>query len=239
MRRGAASWRARSQGQVRLHALGPRHPRPGPPLDGPRRALLALPAAGRGGPRAWTSRRRRCRRSTSRPACRWTRGEEPEALRLDDHHELDLEPAIRDAISLAEPIAPLCRPDCPGLCRVCGPDLAADPAHAHPTRSIDPRLAVLAGPARRTCPRPARRATTPTSHAQKEQRSPMGVPKRRVSSTRQARAPLASRADRPQLEECPHCHQPKRSHHACPNCGWYGGREAVKIREKKPSEQGA
>ena len=41
---------------------------------------------------------------------------EPEALRLTDHHEVDLEPSVRDAISLAEPIAPLDRPDCPGLC---------------------------------------------------------------------------------------------------------------------------
>jgi uncharacterized protein len=69
--------------------------------------------------------------------------DEPEVMRLTDHHELDLEPAIRDAISLAEPIAPLCRPDCPGLCRVCGQDLAGDPAHAHP-EELDPRLAILA-----------------------------------------------------------------------------------------------
>jgi uncharacterized protein len=69
--------------------------------------------------------------------------DEPEAMRLTDHHELDLEPAIRDAISLVEPIAPLCRPDCPGLCRVCGLDLAGDPAHAHP-EELDPRLAMLA-----------------------------------------------------------------------------------------------
>ena len=46
--------------------------------------------------------------------------DEPDALRLTDHHEVDLEPSIRDAISLAEPIAPLDRPDCPGLCPVCG-----------------------------------------------------------------------------------------------------------------------
>ena len=69
---------------------------------------------------------------------------EPDALRLDDHHELDLGPAIRDAISLAEPIAPLCRPDCPGLCEICGADLTDDPGHAHPDADIDPRLAPLA-----------------------------------------------------------------------------------------------
>lgn len=70
--------------------------------------------------------------------------EEPEALRLDDHHDLDLEPAVRDAISLAEPIAPLCRPDCPGLCIICGAELAADPGHGHADADGDPRLAVLA-----------------------------------------------------------------------------------------------
>jgi uncharacterized protein len=69
---------------------------------------------------------------------------EPDALRLDDHHELDLEPAVRDAILLAEPIAPLCRPDCPGLCVTCGADLASDPQHGHPDEDIDPRLAAMA-----------------------------------------------------------------------------------------------
>jgi uncharacterized protein len=70
---------------------------------------------------------------------------EPGALRLDDHHELDLEAVIRDAISLAEPIAPRCRPDCPGLCEVCGADLAADPEHRHLDDDVDPRLAAMAG----------------------------------------------------------------------------------------------
>jgi uncharacterized protein len=67
-----------------------------------------------------------------------------EVLRLTDHHELDLEPAVRDAISLAEPIAPLCRPDCPGLCESCGADLAMEPGHAHPDDEVDPRLAAMA-----------------------------------------------------------------------------------------------
>jgi len=69
---------------------------------------------------------------------------EPEALRLDDHHELDLAEPIREAISLAEPIAPLCRPECRGLCAVCGADLNEDPDHDHGTLPVDPRLAGLA-----------------------------------------------------------------------------------------------
>lgn len=69
---------------------------------------------------------------------------EPEAVRLTAHHELDLEPLVRDAIQLAEPIAPLCRPDCPGLCPVCGADLSL-PGHVPHDEAIDPRLAALQG----------------------------------------------------------------------------------------------
>ncbi len=68
--------------------------------------------------------------------------DEPEALRLTDHHEVDLGPSIRDAISLAEPIAPLDRPDCPGLCPVCGLPLD-EGIHDHPDEDIDPRLEAL------------------------------------------------------------------------------------------------
>ena len=70
--------------------------------------------------------------------------DEPDALRLDDHHELDLAEPIREAISLAEPIALLCRPDCRGLCSVCGVDLNGVTEHDHPDELLDPRLAALA-----------------------------------------------------------------------------------------------
>lgn len=69
---------------------------------------------------------------------------EPDASRLTDHHELDLETAVREAIILAEPIAPLDRPDCPGLCPVCGEPLD-EGTHEHPTDDIDPRLEALRG----------------------------------------------------------------------------------------------
>jgi uncharacterized protein len=69
---------------------------------------------------------------------------EPDVVRLTDHHELELEPLVREAVSLAEPIAPLCREDCPGLCIACGERLG--PGHAdHPEDDIDPRLAALRG----------------------------------------------------------------------------------------------
>ena len=71
-------------------------------------------------------------------------GDEPDALRLTGHHELDLETPVREAIQLAEPIAPLCRPDCPGLCIVCGRRLD-EGSHDHPDDEVDPRLEALRG----------------------------------------------------------------------------------------------
>lgn len=63
-------------------------------------------------------------------------------IRLTDHHELDLERSVREAIQLAEPIAPLDRPDCPGLCVVCGLPLD-EGSHDHPDDDVDPRLEAL------------------------------------------------------------------------------------------------
>ena len=72
------------------------------------------------------------------------REEEPDALRLDDHHELDLDQPVREAIFLAEPITLLCREECRGLCPTCGVDLNAVTDHSHTEEAIDPRLAALA-----------------------------------------------------------------------------------------------
>ncbi len=68
-------------------------------------------------------------------------GEDPEAPRLTDHHELELRPLVREAISLEEPIAPLCEPGCPGLCPECGARM--DAGHGHGEAPIDPRLEAL------------------------------------------------------------------------------------------------
>jgi uncharacterized protein len=68
-------------------------------------------------------------------------GGDPEAPRLTDHHELELRPLVAEAISLEEPIAPLCEPDCPGLCLECGERL--EPGHGHGDEPIDPRLEAL------------------------------------------------------------------------------------------------
>ena len=66
---------------------------------------------------------------------------DPEAPRLTDHHELELRPLVVEAISLQEPIAPLCEPDCPGLCLECGERM--QPGHGHDDGPIYPRLEAL------------------------------------------------------------------------------------------------
>ncbi len=67
--------------------------------------------------------------------------EEDELPRVVDDR-VDLEQTVRDALVLDLPLAPLCQPDCRGLCVECGEkwaDLAPD--HGHET--LDPRWAAL------------------------------------------------------------------------------------------------
>lgn len=56
---------------------------------------------------------------------------------------IDLQPLIRDEITLALPLVPLCTPDCAGLCPDCGERFAElEPGHSH--EILDPRWAALA-----------------------------------------------------------------------------------------------
>jgi uncharacterized protein len=60
-----------------------------------------------------------------------------------EHGILAIAAWTRDALALALPATLLCRPDCAGLCPVCGADLnTAGPDHEHP-RDPDPRWAKL------------------------------------------------------------------------------------------------
>jgi uncharacterized protein len=56
---------------------------------------------------------------------------------------LDLIQWARDSVVLALPDKILCRPDCAGLCPVCGKNLNHEP-HGHEGEEIDPRWAGLA-----------------------------------------------------------------------------------------------
>jgi uncharacterized protein len=66
-----------------------------------------------------------------------------DALMINDHHEIELDRVLHDELLLTEPMVPLCRPDCPGLCPDCGARLDTGP-HDHATVEVDPRLAGLA-----------------------------------------------------------------------------------------------
>ena len=68
-------------------------------------------------------------------------GDDEEDVRELDGDLVDVEPALRDAVVPALPFQPLCRPDCPGLCSVCGAHLAEDPDHTH--ELLDPRWSSL------------------------------------------------------------------------------------------------
>ena len=56
--------------------------------------------------------------------------------------ELDVAAWARDQVVLGLPDQILCRPDCAGLCPVCGKDLNVEP-HEHAEEAIDPRWAAL------------------------------------------------------------------------------------------------
>jgi uncharacterized protein len=56
--------------------------------------------------------------------------------------ELEVSEWARDAVSLALPNKILCRPDCAGLCAVCGENLNEHP-HEHESAASDPRWAAL------------------------------------------------------------------------------------------------
>jgi uncharacterized protein len=56
--------------------------------------------------------------------------------------EIDVEPALRDAVTLSLPLRPLCRDDCKGICAGCGTDLNAGVCQCVDD-DVDPRWAQL------------------------------------------------------------------------------------------------
>jgi uncharacterized protein len=56
--------------------------------------------------------------------------------------EVDLEPMLRDALTLAMPLRPLCRDECAGICAGCGADLNSVSCSCVDD-SVDPRWAPL------------------------------------------------------------------------------------------------
>lgn len=57
----------------------------------------------------------------------------------------------------------------------------------------------------------------------------MAVPKRKTTKAKRDQRRAHWKADVPTYSECPQCRQPKLPHRVCPNCGYYGGRQAVEV----------
>jgi uncharacterized protein len=84
--------------------------------------------------------------SGSRSASLERRGEEDdEGYVLPPGDRLPLDTMARDALVLAFPAFPLCRPDCAGLCPVCGADRNTTDCGHGDAGATDPRWAALAG----------------------------------------------------------------------------------------------
>ena len=71
-------------------------------------------------------------------------GPEGEEYPLSAEGSIDIEPMVRDAVLLAVPFSPLCRPDCRGLCERCGADRNLGQCTCT-TEETDPRWAALDG----------------------------------------------------------------------------------------------
>ncbi|MCK5145172.1 50S ribosomal protein L32 [bacterium] len=52
----------------------------------------------------------------------------------------------------------------------------------------------------------------------------MALPKNKISKSRRDKRRTHDNLTAVNVGECSHCHQPKLSHRACPNCGYYAGR---------------
>jgi large subunit ribosomal protein L32 len=57
--------------------------------------------------------------------------------------------------------------------------------------------------------------------------------KRKYAKSRQRERRGHMKIPAPAMDSCPQCHNLKLAHHACPTCGYYNGREAVKIETPK------
>lgn len=69
--------------------------------------------------------------------------EASDGLLFHDGESVDLTAEIRELLILEVPAAPLCRPECAGLCPRCGADLNAGACGCRETEPSDPRWAAL------------------------------------------------------------------------------------------------
>jgi large subunit ribosomal protein L32 len=61
----------------------------------------------------------------------------------------------------------------------------------------------------------------------------MGLPKKKYPKSRQGKRRSHMALSAPAMVDCPQCHSLKISHHVCPTCGTYNGREVIEIKSPK------
>jgi large subunit ribosomal protein L32 len=59
------------------------------------------------------------------------------------------------------------------------------------------------------------------------------LPKKRISHRRQGNRRGHHKLAIPQLTTCKQCGELRRSHHVCPNCGTYRGRQVIAAKQAK------
>jgi large subunit ribosomal protein L32 len=59
------------------------------------------------------------------------------------------------------------------------------------------------------------------------------LPKQRISRHRQGNRRRHHYIVVPHLVACKHCGEMRLSHHVCPNCGMYRGRQVIQIEERR------
>ena len=68
--------------------------------------------------------------------------EDPDAFLIGLDNTIDITEAVRQYSEMAAEMQPLCRPDCPGICPICGTDMSIAPCQCDRT-PIDPRWEAL------------------------------------------------------------------------------------------------
>ncbi|RJQ31074.1 MAG: 50S ribosomal protein L32 [Actinobacteria bacterium] len=64
----------------------------------------------------------------------------------------------------------------------------------------------------------------------------MAVPKQKKTRSKRDMRKSHWKAANVQLAECPQCHEKKLPHHACPNCGYYKGKQVIELEKEKPKK---
>ena len=60
----------------------------------------------------------------------------------------------------------------------------------------------------------------------------MAVPKGKTSKARRTSRRANWKLSLPGISECPQCHEMKLTHRVCKHCGYYNGKQVLKVEEE-------